>query len=328
MSLGVFGRRPLTTTHLSASFLVVLVAGTVLIGALSTPGVRPGPSGAGPDAARPSTSGPVPTATQVSLSSNGASPAAISLKWTQSGDVFFSSYTVKMSNSNANGPWQTLGTISVKSDTTYYVYGLSPGATDYWQIIDTDSFGSATSNTFQSAQPNVAPLSYTQPTATSVLLSWTNPATYGGAISFTNYQVAEAINGSVHSMIATITAVGTTTYLVSSIQAGVHYNFEIATTDQCSICSSSDPSVTDSTQVDLFVEPQTTGGGGGSGSGSTTAANSWIMDNLLYLVIGIVVLAVVLAVVFVTMRRRGPPPPPSGTAPTSWSGPGGGANRP
>lgn len=195
-------------------------------------------------------------ATTVTVSSNGKGPTTLSLTWTQTGDSFFVSYTIQYSTAGSNGPWTTLSTITNYRITSEYVYGMNPGQTTWWQVIDTDSFGSATSNQYQVTQPAVATLAYTRPTATSAQFSWNNPASYGGFVSFASYQLMESINGGSYSAATTITVETTMSYTVQGLSSSTSYAFYLITTDQCSGCGGGAlPSSSDSNVVSFSTSP-------------------------------------------------------------------------
>jgi hypothetical protein len=178
-----------------------------------------------------------PAATSVTLSEVGAGPTTLSLSWTESGDVFFSSYTLQESTAGSNGPWSVIATITTKASTSEYIYGQVPGTTYWWEIVDTDSFGNATSNTLQFAQPSVATLSYSLPTSTSARLAWNNEASYAGYVGFGSYTVLEAVNGGSPSTVTTLTSESATSYTVNGLSTSTNYSFSVTTTDDCVGCS-------------------------------------------------------------------------------------------
>src|SRR2546425_6341233 len=113
---------------------------------------------------------------------------------------------------------------------------MTPGQTTWWQVIDHDSFGSATSNQYQVNQPVLAVLTYTMPTPTSAQFSWTNNANYGGLVAFSSYQLMESVNGGSWSTATTITVESTRTYTLNGLSPGTGYSFYLRTTDQCNAC--------------------------------------------------------------------------------------------
>ncbi len=188
-------------------------------------------------------------ATSVSLSANGMSPATLSLTWTQTTDACFSAYSTWYSETSSSGPWTSLGSITTATATSTYIYGLTPGAATWWEIGDTDcSAVTAYSNVVAVRNPDVAVLSVANVGATSLDLSWTNAATYGGMVGFSSYRV-EAATGSSFAVIATITGASTRTYHATGLMAGTAYQFYVNTTDLCTGCSSSFPSATASNTV-------------------------------------------------------------------------------
>ncbi len=184
------------------------------------------------------TAGPTewnPFAASVTLSENGAGPSSISLTWTQSSDLNFKNYSVEFTNASG-GSWTTLAVIITASQTSYYVPRLAPSSTYWWMIVDCGGIplGCANSNILQFTQPAAATLTYTLPTASSVLLSWNNTAHYGGMVQFGSYSVMESINGGPATMVSNITSVSTTSYTVNGLSSTTSYSFYIVTTDHCS----------------------------------------------------------------------------------------------
>lgn len=172
------------------------------------------------------------------LTQSGISPTLLSLTWTQSTDAFWTSYEVDYSTSGTGGPWSLLTNITGSSSfNTEWIYDLSPGATWYWREVTWgDFFGyyQSDSNALTTTQPTVATLTFTQPTSTSVQLSWTNGASYGGNISFGEYEVNESVNGGSFSTVATVTQETTHSYTVNGLSTGTGYDFYIATVDVAS----------------------------------------------------------------------------------------------
>jgi len=217
--------------------LVVVVLAAVLMTGLALSFERD----VGRESPSPSTPGfnLGPMATAVTLSSNGLGPTAISLAWTESGDAFFQSYTVQYSATSSNGPWTTLWSTTTKTQTSVLAYGFSPSTTYWWQVIDTDSFGSQASNQLQETQTAAATLSFTQPTSTSASFTWNNLAQYGGLLTFVSYTLYESVNGGPWSYVMTITSVSTTTYTLNGLSTGTTYYFYLDTSDGCTCGGSS-----------------------------------------------------------------------------------------
>jgi hypothetical protein len=220
----------------------------------------------------------------VTVSSDGIGPSTLSLTWTKSGDWLFNSYTLRYSTEGSNGPWTSLSPITEKSTTSQYINDLIPGQTYWWQVIDTDSLGTATSNTYQITQPDVATLSYTRPTDTSVQFSWNNQATYGGKVIFSSYELMESINNGAYGLVQSITSKTTTSYLLQGLSSDNSYSFYLVTTDATT--GGSSPDSTDSNIVSF--DTNTSGGG---------------VDSSILLLIGIIAVVAVV-VVLAAMRRR------------------------
>lgn len=198
-----------------------------------------GVTGTVPSSPVPRSDGPLPPASSGTVSVNGVDPTTASLTWTESSDAFFSSYTLQYSTSGSNGPYSVLSTITEKTITSQTWTDLQPGTTYWWQIIDTDSFGSDTWNAYQQTQPALATLSASLTSGTTGQLQWNNYASYGGALSFGSYQVMEKVGAGSYASYSTIDAPGTTSLALSGLSPGVSYSFYVITTDDCSGCSPS-----------------------------------------------------------------------------------------
>lgn len=236
-----------TILALVVSFCLALVGGIIVPHSL--------PRGADGSSARSSLQDS-PLATTDDISSNGVGPTTVSLVWAQSGDVFFVSYTLQYATSSSNGPWTTLVSFTAIGDTSYYVYGLTPSSTYWWQVVDTDSFGTAVSNQLQVNQPKVAALSYALPTSTSAQFNWNNHASYGGYVAFESYQLMESVNGGTYTAATSITTESTMSYALNGLSLSTSYSFYLITTDQCSGCSGGNfPSPSDSNIVAFTTHP-------------------------------------------------------------------------
>jgi hypothetical protein len=165
----------------------------------------------------------------------GVGPTTISLNWTQSSSATFSGYVLQESTGSSGGPWTTIANIPNLLSTSYYVSGLKPGDSEWWQVIFYDPL-SHYSNTVQVTQPSTASLSYSQPTSTSAIFNWNNNAAYGGLLSFSSYQLMESVSGGAFSTMATISDVNSHSYTMSNLIPGTHYSFHLNTTDQCNSC--------------------------------------------------------------------------------------------
>src|SRR6266571_44556 len=128
------------------------------------------------------------------ISSSGVDPTAISLNWTESNDPTFFYYLLQESTGSSQG-WQTVAQISNRTVTSYYDYGLTPGASLSWQVYyyytKTPFVPSKQLNV---TQPANASLTFSMPTSTSLELAWDNNAVYGGLLSFSSYKLMELTN--------------------------------------------------------------------------------------------------------------------------------------
>jgi hypothetical protein len=180
-----------------------------------------------------------PAASAVVVSVAGTTPSAVSLSWTETSDGFFSQYTVLESTNGTGGPWQSVGVVTTKTTTAFAVTGLSPGANYTWEIQETGLFGStADSNAVLSTQPNLAFLEYRVLSSTSIQLNWTNNASYGGLLSFDQYQVWVTSSGATSSQ-AILTSAGENSTVVNGLGAGTNVLYYLNTTDCVSGCVAS-----------------------------------------------------------------------------------------
>lgn len=211
-------------------------AGIIVLAVAFALGVAPVP----PSAVPPGTytgavpASPVRPSSGFTLSESGIDPVAVGLSWTESTDLVFDHYEVDQSTGGPNGSWSAIDNISAVATTSTVVTPLAPGSSSWYRVVDYAFLaGTTTSNTLAVTLPAVAQLSYSGLTASSVRLTWTNPATYGGPIAFHDYAVGEAVNGSAYTTVASLTNVGTLAFTVSGLAPATGYSFEVNTTDRC-----------------------------------------------------------------------------------------------
>jgi hypothetical protein len=163
-------------------------------------------------------------ATTVTLSSTAQTETTVSLSWTESQDVFFSSYTLYFSSAGVNGPYSDIWSTTVKGQTTTYVNGLSPN-TNYWfYIVDSGVFvGSSSSNTLQVATAPNPYLEITSQTMTTVSLLWYDYNTYSSQVPFDSYTLQMSTFGGPWSTITTITDPSQNTYVITGLSPGLYY---------------------------------------------------------------------------------------------------------
>jgi chitodextrinase len=181
---------------------------------------------AGPDAA-------------IVLSSNGASPAACSLAWTDPGSPFFQEYAVDESINGSGGPWTTVGLVTSAGTDQFAVSSLSPGSTYWWEIVESYGFhytSTLASNVISTTQPTLAFLSVVGVTSTSATFQWTNNASYGGLVSFVSYQLFESVNGTTPGVAASLTSETPLNDTLTDLAAGTGYTFFLMTSDCSGLC--------------------------------------------------------------------------------------------
>jgi chitodextrinase len=262
--------KPLPTAIFWAALLLILlglaapVPGASLAGH-STPSVLPLPRGGAsaavsshePLGARRGVSAGSPTpSADIVLGTDGASPALRSLNWTDPGSEFFTQYSVDESTNGSLGPWTSVGVVTTATTVEFAVPALSPGTSYSWEIVETYGYfgrSTLTSNVLNTTQPTLAYLTSPGLTSTSASFQWTNNASYGGMVSFTSYQLFEAVNGSTPALAADLTNVSTLNYTVLDLTAGTGYTFYLVTSDCDADCGTpeADLSATQSNSLPL-----------------------------------------------------------------------------
>jgi hypothetical protein len=194
-----------------------------------------------------------------SLTENGSSPAAVGLTWTQDTTGLFVNYTI-FESPNATGPWTSVGVITTQSTTSFVPTGLSPGSIYYWEIVDNyktllGAAGSQNTSALETSLPGLAYLTSPGGTSTSVQLSWTNNASYGGLISFVSYQVVEKAGNGTPVVVWTGTDEAVRSTTITGLTSGASYSFYVNTTDCAANCSTATPtlSVTQSNTLPVGV---------------------------------------------------------------------------
>ncbi len=243
--------KTIAATSLAVALVLgLLVGGALLLGSTSARGTMDAGSASSAPGASTSASTPTPAAT-LTLTSPGATPAAVSLSWTETDDLFFSEYEVQDSSNSSTGPFATVGVVTDQDTTTYALGDLSPGATYWWQVIMVATLGGdSDSNVLAVTQPTTAYLWNSTTPSTSVTLNWTNNATYGGLVGFESYSIWESVSGGAYGVAATVSDAETLSDTLTGLSAGTSYSFYLGTTD-CINCTSGTPStsVTDSNTI-------------------------------------------------------------------------------
>jgi len=229
--------------HLSVALVAIILLGAGFIG----PWMISAQTVSGPKVSRATTEASVET-----IGSAGVGPTTVSLYWTESTDLTFTSYALRESAIGDTGPWIVIANIYDRTSTAYYFDELTPGATEWWEMQYHNATGSReTIPALQIMQPSVASLTVFQPSSTSAQLTWDNKAVYGGLLSFASYQLIESANGGVDSVTTTITDVAQRGYTASDLTPSTTYAFYLNTTDQCNSCAAGSPSTTSSNVVSI-----------------------------------------------------------------------------
>jgi hypothetical protein len=168
---------------------------------------------------------PVHAAATVSLGASARTETTITLSWSKSSDSLFSKYELYMSNVGTNGPYNLTWSTTTESQTSAYIYNLSPN-TNYWFYIrDTDWLGSANSNTFQTSTSDKPTISITSRTTTTVSLQWNDYNTYSSLVPFSSYVIYVSTNGGSWSTLTTITDASQNTYTVTGLSPATYAFF-------------------------------------------------------------------------------------------------------
>lgn len=246
--------------------LAGVVLSAVVVGAMAAGGPTqwthgaPAPHAAAPRVQVGSRVAPAPQASNDTISVTGTSPTATTLSWKATTDLLFGYYEVDESASSAAGPWTTIYTNTTSSATSLYVTGQTPGASAWFRDVDHGTTGDTQdSNVVRAQNPSNATLSYADASKTTVSLSWTNKATYGGLLAFVSYSIKESINGATYTTIGTESDPATTSFSatgVTGLTTNTSYRFQVWTTDQCNACANgSQAQITrSSTAIHLFID--------------------------------------------------------------------------
>ncbi len=218
---------------------VLAIVGTLLLGA----GVwvaYTGPTGMASHSA--ATSAPtfaahpavVPAVAANNLIVAGAAPEMASISWNASNDTFLSSYQVNFSFNGSSGSWIPYVNITNLS-ITQIGYTDVPGSLIYWEVTTWDCFitcvPSGVTNVVPVFQPDNATSGGFWINDTAVLFGWTNPAFYGGNISFSEYALWESVNGSGYALNQVIVNPFVTEVVISNLTPDTNYSFYVGTWD-------------------------------------------------------------------------------------------------
>lgn len=244
-----------------------VVLGVVALLAIVLPGSHL-PSLGGPEKIASSVAASKPLATYDALTLVGYSPNAVALTWKESGDACFTKYEIDLSTGGWDGPWIPQSNITNQDLLSWVQFGFTPGEETWWRLVDYSGCGGGQepSNSLSLTIPAVAALTYSDPTASSISLSWTNNAHYGGALTFGWYHVMESIDGGGFTQMASFTTESSTGYVVSAVSGlntGASYQFYVITADECKgtgpyYCNRGQGTTTDSNNATQLAVDQPT----------------------------------------------------------------------
>jgi|GEM_PF-3598391 len=234
-----------------------------VVAALSALVLVPGLAGASGPATAPVSPAAAPALAALELVAPGASPGAVGLEWGATNDALFAGYDVEYALSSTSSSWTSAATFSSQSDTSAFVAGLTPSSSYWWKVVEQNLLGATSdSNIVEVTQPPMATLSGALAGPTSVALTWTNGATYGGSVSFGDYEVTAALGNGSFATATTITIAAERNATVAGLSTGATYRFLVRTFDRCNgaaNCGSpAATSTTTSSEVTLTLPPALT----------------------------------------------------------------------
>ena len=203
------------------------------------------------------------------LSASDETTTTVSLSWTlpaQPGDVTATRVEVQQQSGTS---WSTVATLGAAA-TTHTVTGLTAGTTYSFRVRLVTSAGNAHSDAVSAdtlAVPSAATgLAASDPTQTTVDLSWTLPA-QGSGVSVTRVEVHQQ-SGTTWNTVATLGAAATT-HTVRGLTAGTTYSFRVR------LVTSAGNADTDAVSADTLAVPRAATGLAASDPTQTTIDLSW-----------------------------------------------------
>ncbi len=248
--------------------LVVLVGVLTIAGGLGvgrSAGVGSSPHPAAIHLARSVPAGPAtkPRAAPAVVVSNmgipGLAPEMTSISWTVSSPAFgygFSHYELDYSWDGVT--WNVYKNITNQSTTTLG-YTWCPTCALWWTeaTIDSSPVGpyiESSGELLNLTQPANATASFVWSNDTSVWIDWTNPAVYGGNISFFDYELWESVNHSAYALDAYDYNLSPRSEYLTGLTPDTNYSFFVKTRDYLSDPAAGGYYVTNST-VTSFTTP-------------------------------------------------------------------------
>ncbi len=178
-----------------------------------------------------------PTVTATNMGIAGIAPEMTSIDWPISSPPVgagFSHYELDYSFDDVT--WNVYKNIT-SQDTTMLGYTRCPTCAVWWDEFTMDSsplggFIESSGQLLDLVQPLNATASFVWSNGTSVWIDWSNPASYGGNVSFVDYELWESVNGSGYTLASSpIYNVSQTSELVSGLSPDTRYSFYIKTLD-------------------------------------------------------------------------------------------------
>jgi hypothetical protein len=159
---------------------------------------------------------------------------------------------LQTSTTGPNGPWTNMQLVKATGD--IYVSGLLPGVTYWWRLMNSEGFSKL--GVAKITQPSAPSITGVSTAPSSVTLSWTNNAHYGGAVTFVSYIILNFTG----NIVTTILSNQTTTYTITGLPRTTSQNpsFNVVVTEKCGSCSTSHETMTSSIVIFVPVEPDYT----------------------------------------------------------------------
>jgi fibronectin type 3 domain-containing protein len=171
------------------------------------------------------------------LNSATAGVNSVSLSWSAGSNGGANITNFSIYRSTTPGAEGTTAYATVGNVTGYTDNGASAGVTYYYTVAATNSVGTGPQSNERSATPNAPPTVPGAPTlnsatggTNSVVLSWSAPASNGGA-SITGYAVYRSTTAGGEGTTAFATVGNVTTYTDSTASVGTTYYYKVAATN-------------------------------------------------------------------------------------------------
>ncbi len=166
------------------------------------------------------------------LQVTGMDPTVLGLSWNGSSEGAQGTSTLQVSTEGPGGPWSNVTSVLNATSANFTVTGLAPATTyDYQVAVQGPLDRSASSSVLRATQPR-DPRLVLHPHRARPEFAWTNYATYGGPITFSDYVFSGASSGGPWTALDQIGDVNNTTLALTS-PFRQYDQFEVTIVDFC-----------------------------------------------------------------------------------------------